>query len=82
MLSGKASQGEAPSGTGSAWRTPTSRKTALEVRQEKIGRPVGRFNAETEDLRKRLTGLEKLAGDQILTIRYYMTTEVGTEGRK
>lgn len=42
---------------------------ALDMLREGIGSPHGRPDAEAERLRKRVTDLEELAGDQALAIR-------------
>ena len=42
---------------------------ALEVLREGVGRPLGRPDAQSEKLRKRVVDLEQLAGDQALVIR-------------
>jgi len=42
---------------------------ALDMLREGIGRPVGKPDVETERLRKKVTDLEELAGDQALAIR-------------
>ena len=47
---------------------------ALEILREGIGRPVGRSDAQTERLTKRVVDLEQLAGDQALAIRYLKKT--------
>jgi len=41
----------------------------LEVLRQGIGRPPGKPDAEVESLRKRVSDLEQLAGDQALAIR-------------
>ncbi len=46
---------------------------AFELLRDGIGRPVGRGDAKTEQLAKRVTDLEQLAGDQALAIRYLKT---------
>jgi transposase-like protein len=43
---------------------------ALDVLREGVGRPVGRGDAKTEQLAKRVADLEQLAGDQALAIQY------------
>ena len=47
---------------------------ALDILREGIGRPVGRADAESERLAKRMADLEQLAGDQALAIRYLKKT--------
>ncbi len=47
---------------------------AFELLREGIGRPVGRGDAKTEQLAKRVADLEQLAGDQALAIRYLKKT--------
>ena len=47
---------------------------ALEILREGIGRPVGRGDAKSERLVKRVADLEQLAGDQALAIRYLERT--------
>ena len=42
---------------------------ALDMLREGIGSPQGKPDAESERLRKRVTDLEELAGDQALAIR-------------
>ena len=42
---------------------------ALELLRQGIGQPAGRRNPEVEQLRKRVSDLEELAGDQALAIR-------------
>jgi len=48
---------------------------AMEVLRNNIGRPAGRPDTETEQLRKRVADLEQLAGDQALAIRYLKKTK-------
>ncbi len=43
---------------------------ALEILRQGIGRPAGRPSGQVEQLRKKVTDLEQLAGDQALAIRY------------
>jgi transposase-like protein len=47
---------------------------ALETLRGGIGRPVGAPDATTAKLRKKVTDLEQLAGDQALAIRYLKKT--------
>ena len=47
---------------------------AFEILRDGIGRPVGRGDAKTEQLAKRVADLEQLAGDQALAIRYLKKT--------
>ena len=42
---------------------------ALDMLRDGIGRPIGKPDAETERMRKKITDLEQLAGDQALAIR-------------
>ncbi len=44
---------------------------ALEILRKGIGRPAGRPCGEVEQLRRRVTDLEQLAGDQALLIHYF-----------
>jgi transposase-like protein len=44
---------------------------ALETLRKGIGRPAGRPSGEVEQLRKRVTDLEQLAGDQALLIHLF-----------
>jgi len=44
---------------------------ALETLRKGIGRPAGRPSGEVERLRKRVTDLEQLAGDQALLIHLF-----------
>ncbi len=44
---------------------------AVEVLGKSIGRPAGRPSGEVEQLRKRVTDLEQLAGDQALLIHLF-----------
>ena len=46
------------------------RDRALEMLREGIGRPLGRPDAKTAHLEKRIADLEQLAGDQALAIKY------------
>lgn len=48
---------------------------ALEILRKGIGRPSGRPSGEVEQLRKKVTDLEQLAGDQALAIRYLKKKE-------
>jgi transposase-like protein len=47
---------------------------AFDLLRDGIGRPVGRGDAKTEQLAKRVADLEQLAGDQALAIRYLKKT--------
>jgi transposase-like protein len=47
------------------------RDRALDALREGVRRPPGRPDAEVERLRKRVAGLEQLAGDQALLIREF-----------
>ena len=48
---------------------------ALEILRKGIGRLAGRPSGEVEQLRKKVTDLEQLAGDQALAIRYLKKKE-------
>ena len=48
---------------------------ALEILRKGIGRPAGRPSGQVEQLRKKVTDLEQLAGDQALAIRYLKKEE-------
>ena len=48
---------------------------AMEILRNSIGRPAGRPDAETEQLKKRVEDLEQLAGDQALAIRHLKKTK-------
>lgn len=48
---------------------------ALEILRQGIGRPAGRPSGQVEQLRKKVTDLEQLAGDQALAIRYLKKKE-------
>jgi transposase-like protein len=48
---------------------------AMEILRSNIGRPAGRPDAKTENLKKRVADLEQLAGDQALAIRYLKKTQ-------
>ena len=43
---------------------------ALDLLRKGIGRPAGKPDGEAERLRRRMTDLEQLAGDQALAIKY------------
>lgn len=43
---------------------------ALDLLRKGIGRPTGKPDGEAERLRRRMTDLEQLAGDQALAIKY------------
>jgi transposase-like protein len=47
---------------------------AVDILRKGIGRPAGRPSGEVEQLRKRVTDLEQLAGDQALLIRHFKKT--------
>ena len=47
---------------------------AVQVLGKSIGRPAGRPSGEVEQLRKRVTDLEQLAGDQALLIHLFKKT--------
>lgn len=48
---------------------------AMELLRKGIGQPVGRPCADVERLRKKVSDLEQLAGDQALAIRYLKKKE-------
>ena len=48
---------------------------ALEILRQGIGRPAGQPSGQVEQLRKKVTDLEQLAGDQALAIRYLKKKE-------
>ena len=48
---------------------------ALEILRKGIGRPAGRPSGQVEQLRKKVTDLKQLAGDQTLAIRYLKKKE-------
>jgi len=48
---------------------------ALETLRKGIGRPAGRPSGEVEQLRRRVTDLEQLAGDQALLIHHFKKNE-------
>jgi transposase-like protein len=50
------------------------RDRALEILRAGIGRPAGKPDAQVEQLQKRVTDLEQLAGDQALAIRVLKKT--------
>ena len=47
---------------------------AVDILRKGIGRPAGRPSGQVEQLRKRVTDLEQLAGDQALLIRHFKKT--------
>jgi transposase-like protein len=47
---------------------------ALDILRQGVGRPVGKPDAEVEQLQKRVADLEQLAGDQALAIRLLKKT--------
>ena len=49
---------------------------AVDILRKGIGRPAGRPSGEVEHLRKRVTDLEQLAGDQALLIRHFKKNEI------
>lgn len=49
---------------------------AFETLRKGIGRPRGRPSGEVEQLRRRVTDLEQLAGDQALLIRHLKKNEI------
>jgi hypothetical protein len=54
---------------------PTKSKIGpLEILRKHIGHPLGKPDADTERLRKRVDDLEQLAGDQALAIRILKKT--------
>ena len=48
---------------------------AMELLRSGMSRPAGRPSGEVEKLRKRVSDLEQLAGDQALAIRYLKKNE-------
>lgn len=48
---------------------------AMELLRNGINKPTGRASGEVERLRKKVTDLEQLAGDQALAIRYLKKKE-------
>ena len=48
---------------------------AQEILRAGIGRPAGKADGAVEGLRKRVSDLEQLAGDQALAIRYLKKTD-------
>jgi hypothetical protein len=50
---------------------------AIDILRKGIGRPAGRPSGELEQLRRRVTDLEQLAGDQALLIRHFKKNEIG-----
>ena len=72
LLSGKLSHGEICR----KWDISSTyayklKDRALETLRKGIGRPAGRPSREVERLRKRVTDLEQLAGDQALLIHLF-----------
>ena len=49
---------------------------AVDILRKGIGRPSGRPSGEIEQLRRRVTDLEQLAGDQALLIRHFKKNEI------
>ena len=49
---------------------------AVDILRKGIGRPAGRSSGEVEQLRRRVTDLEQLAGDQALLIRHFKKNEI------
>ena len=47
---------------------------ALELLRNGMGKPVGKADPEVNQLKKKVTDLEELAGDQALAIRYLKKT--------
>ena len=71
LLSGKLSHAEVCRKYGiSSTYAYKVKDRAIELLRQGIGRPVGRVDAGTEHLQKRITELEQLAGDQALAIRH------------
>lgn len=50
------------------------RDRAMEILREGIGRPIGKPPAEVETLKRKISDLEQLAGDQALVIRHLKKT--------
>ena len=48
----------------------------MDILRKGIGRPAGRPCGEVEQLRKRVTDVEQLAGDQALLIRHCKKNEI------
>jgi len=72
MLGGKLSQAEICRKWGiSSTYAYKLKDRAFETLRKGIGRPTGRPSGEVEQLRKRVTDLEQLAGDQALLIRHF-----------
>jgi|GEM_PF-1021954 len=70
LLSGKLSHAEVCRKYGiSSTYAYKVKDRAIELLRQGIGRPVGRVDAGTEHLQKRIAELEQLAGDQALAIR-------------
>ena len=44
---------------------------AMELLRTGIGKPAGRVSGEVEQLRRKVSDLEQLAGDQALAIHYF-----------
>ena len=53
---------------------------ALDILRQGVGRPVGKPDAEVEQLQKRVADLEQLAGDQALAIRLLKKLEATRRG--
>lgn len=49
---------------------------AVDILRKGIGRPAGRPSRELEQLHRRVTDLEQLAGDQALLIRHLKKNEI------
>jgi transposase-like protein len=75
LISGKLSQAEVCR----KWNISSTyayrlKDRALDLLRQGMGRPAGRADAETENLKKKVADLEQLAGDQALAIRYLKKT--------
>jgi len=70
LIGGKASHGEVCRKYDiSATYAYKLKDRALEILKQGIGRPAGKPDGQVQKLRKRVTDLEQLAGDQALAIR-------------
>jgi len=49
---------------------------AVDILRKGIGRPAGQPSGELEQLRRRVTDLEQLAGDQALLIHHFKKNEI------
>jgi polyhydroxyalkanoate synthesis regulator phasin len=48
---------------------------AMEILKAGINKPVGRVSGEVEQLRRKVSDLEQLAGDQALVIHYFKKSQ-------